>query len=325
MKSSKYNEELIVGINAVRRAAQLTENVLQRIDAGMMSKEDKSPVTIADFGSQALICKDLRDKFPDDPVIGEESSAALQIPENKDLLDQVIRCVSKSAIVNSVHEVCGWIDHGSHDQYTERFWALDPIDGTKGFIRGDQYAIALALIISGQPVAAVIGCPKLYGGIIYVSTIDCGTHTLPLVGYEMNNERRVFVSKETYAVQARYCESVVASHSSQDITANVIEKLGSPMKPIRMDSQVKYGLVASGSAEIYLRIPKPEYIEKIWDHAAGQAIVEAAGGKVTDLDGRPLDYTYGREFKNNRGVMATNSLLHTDVLRAIRKVDEKVG
>ena len=321
MKTSKYNYEITVAIEAVRRASKLTLNVLTMFDATMLTKQDKSPVTIADFGSQALICKTLKEKFPNDPVIGEESSTVLQEPDNIDTLNQVVKCVSKLAQVGSTQEVCNWIDHGSANYYSERFWTLDPIDGTKGFIRGDQYAVALALVVSGHPVAAIVGCPKLNNGIIFVSTIDCGTFKLPLNGYAMAGEQRVYVNDETDTTKIRYCESVELAHTSHSLSAQLFEKLGGTNKPIKMDSMAKYGIVASGDAEVYLRMPREGYVEKIWDHAPGQAIIEAAGGKVSDLDGKPLDYTCGRGFENNRGVIATNGLLHSDVLRAIEKLD----
>ena len=72
-------------------------------------------------------------------------------------------------------------------------------------------------------------------------------------------------------------------------------------------------------ADVYLRLPtRADYREKIWDHAAGALIVTEAGGRVTDVDGRPLDFTRGSSLLDNRGVLATNGLLHDRVLKAIR-------
>ena len=86
-----------------------------------------------------------------------------------------------------------------------------------------------------------------------------------------------------------------------------------------MDSQAKYGIVARGEAEIYLRMPtRADYREKIWDHAAGALIVEEAGGTVTDIMGRPLDFHHGRELSANRGVIVTNGRCHARVLEASR-------
>jgi 3'(2'), 5'-bisphosphate nucleotidase len=65
---------------------------------------------------------------------------------------------------------------------------------------------------------------------------------------------------------------------------------------------------------------KPDYREKIWDQAAGSIIVEEAGGKVTDLDGRELDFAQGRTLKKNRGICATNGIFHERALQALRAV-----
>jgi 3'(2'), 5'-bisphosphate nucleotidase len=87
-----------------------------------------------------------------------------------------------------------------------------------------------------------------------------------------------------------------------------------------MDSQCKYGLVARGDASLYLRIPAQNfYVEAIWDHAAGSIIVEEAGGRVTDLQGKVLDFSTGRKLAKNRGIIATNGQFHDQVLEAVRE------
>ena len=88
-----------------------------------------------------------------------------------------------------------------------------------------------------------------------------------------------------------------------------------------MDSQVKYGLVSRGDASIYLRLPtQKSYRENIWDHAAGSIIVEEAGGRVTDIQGKPLNFSVGNKLTNNRGVIATNGKLHDLLLKAVQQV-----
>src|SRR5262249_40103941 len=148
--------------------ARLCRQVAAEISPDVLAKKDKSPVTVADFGSQALICRALLESFPNDSVIAEEGSAELRLPENNRILDRVTRHVqavqslsSRSARQPSTAQVCDWIDHGGSTQYRDRFWTLDPIDGTKGFLRGEQYAIALALIVDGQVVVAALACPNL--------------------------------------------------------------------------------------------------------------------------------------------------------------------
>jgi 3'(2'), 5'-bisphosphate nucleotidase len=87
-----------------------------------------------------------------------------------------------------------------------------------------------------------------------------------------------------------------------------------------MDSQAKYGILARGEVTLYLRVPSPAepgYKEKIWDHAAGAIIAEEAGGRVTDILGRPLDFSSGIKMEKNHGILVTNGMLHDIVLKAL--------
>jgi 3'(2'), 5'-bisphosphate nucleotidase len=90
-----------------------------------------------------------------------------------------------------------------------------------------------------------------------------------------------------------------------------------------MDSQAKYAVLASGGGEIILRMlssKQPDYREKIWDQAAGSLILEEAGGKITDLTGLDLDFSTGRTLSKNRGVFASNSVLHDVVLETLKTI-----
>ena len=92
---------------------------------------------------------------------------------------------------------------------------------------------------------------------------------------------------------------------------------------LRVDSQVKYGVVATGNAEIYLRIPNPktpDYREKIWDHAAGSLVVEEAGGVVTDILGKRLDFSTGKTLKNNRGIIASVPVVHNLIIKILEEM-----
>ena len=91
-----------------------------------------------------------------------------------------------------------------------------------------------------------------------------------------------------------------------------------------MDSQAKYGAVARGEADFYIRMPSPktpDYREKIWDHGAGKIVVEEAGGRVTDIVGKDLDFTRGRKLEDNRGVLVSNGLFHDKIVEAIGNTD----
>jgi 3'(2'), 5'-bisphosphate nucleotidase len=125
----------------------------------------------------------------------------------------------------------------------------------------------------------------------------------------------------TDPVGAAFCESVEAAHAAHSVQAAIAARLGIRRPPVRIDSQCKYAVVARGEASIYLRLPsRTDYREKVWDHAAGALIIEAAGGRVSDLDGRPLDVSAGRFLARSHGIVATNGHLHAAVLAACREV-----
>lgn len=294
-----------------------------------MEKQDKSPVTIADFASQAVICEGIGLAFPNDPIIGEEDSAELRRPENQSFLDRILAELSQVSWSNSAEETCRWIDRGGASSFGPRFWTLDPIDGTKGFLRGEQYAISLALIVEGQVTVAVLGCPNLplnpsnphSGGSLFIAVRGRGAKVLPCFEEEIGTaSQNVRVSDVLQTSDLRMCESVESGHSAHDRSAVIASLLGVTKPGVRLDSQAKYAVVSRGEADVYLRLPtRADYREKIWDHAGGVLVVEEAGGRVTDIDGKPLDFTHGRELVANRGVLVTNGKLHDDVLRAIRE------
>ncbi|RKU08982.1 3'(2'),5'-bisphosphate nucleotidase [Candidatus Poribacteria bacterium] len=308
-------------MSAVFRAAQLCQQVqTDMVQTDAVEKADRSPVTVADFGSQALICQAIGEAFPEDVIVAEEDSQALQ--ENPQLMQRVTGYVdSFAAAIPSTQTVCDWIDRGG-GEVGERFWTLDPIDGTKGFLRGDQYAIALALIVNGEVKLGVLGCPNLpqklddpqaQRGCLFVAERDKGTQMLPLDGQD---SERIHISEATH----RFAESVESTHSDLDTHAQIAQQVGIIDPPIRMDGQGKYGVLARGEASVYIRLPNPatpDYRECIWDHAAGMIVVEEAGGVVTDVDGQALDFSQGRRMTGNRGILATNGKLHPQLLECI--------
>ncbi len=319
-----YDIEYRTAIEAVRSAASVCRAVQSQLDSTALKKDDRSPVTVADFGSQALICRALEEAFPDDPIIAEEDAHALQEPSNRDVLAHVVAEVGRIVPGADRDAVCRWINRGNASKYADRFWTLDPIDGTKGFLRGDQYAVALTLIVDGRVEVAALACPKLRAGddtegVVFAAHRGEGTDCLSLT--DGGAAEPVRVSDVTSGSGARFCESVESAHSSHTDAAAVAEHLGIVKAPFRIDSQAKYGIVARGDAEIYLRMTKHTgYVEKIWDHASGALVIEEAGGRVTDLNGKPLDFSRGVRLELNVGIAATNGHLHDAVLEALESV-----
>lgn len=317
-----YEQELAVAQAAVIAAAQLCEAVRRDMVPEAIEKADKSPVTVADYGAQAIICRALSEAFPADPVVGEEDAAELRSPAMADRLKQVTGFVTTVLGSTTPDQVAQWIDHGNGAP-ARRFWTLDPIDGTKGFLRGDQYAIALALIEDGDLKVGVLGCPALSlnqgnPGLLFTAVRGGGTWMQPIAGGEA---KQVQVVQPGDGDRLRFVESVEASHGNQAEQEAVAAAVGITQSSVRMDSQAKYGAVAAGEAALYLRLPSPkypDYREKIWDHAAGAIVVEEAGGRVTDMHGKPLDFYTAVKMMNNRGVVVSNGTIHNDVMTALK-------
>ncbi|MYC78272.1 3'(2'),5'-bisphosphate nucleotidase [Candidatus Poribacteria bacterium] len=309
-------------IDAVIKAMRLCEQVqAEMVPTDAIQKTDRSPVTVADFGSQALICKAIGDAFPDDVIVAEENAQALK--ENTSLLERVTGYVNRffhQGTPHSAETVCEWIDRGS-GEVGPNFWTLDPIDGTKGFLRRDQYAIALAYIVDGTVQLGVLGCPNLTDGnaergCLFVAIRGEGTRLYTKTGDFIE---QVHVSEAVH----RFAESVESTHGDSDAHSRIANALGITESPVRMDSQAKYGIVSRGEASLYIRLPNPtypDYRECIWDHAAGLIVVEEAGGTVTDANGAPLNFLTGKRMHENRGIVATNGKLHQHVLKALAKL-----
>jgi len=318
--------EVVIGIQAAVKASALCRRIRDDLVGGeSILKSDRSPVTVADYGSQAVICKLIRERFPNDTIVAEEDSKELRRPDHSKMLDQVTTYVNAFIPASSSNEVCSWIDFSSNT-VTDRFWALDPIDGTKGFLRGNQYAIALALVEDGMVRLGILACPNLYldtanplgeKGCVFLALRGKGSVQLDKNG---SNPRAISVHKVKNPSEATVTESVEADHADHLTHRRLAERLNITKPSVRMDSQAKYGILARGEVTLYLRVPssaEPGYKENIWDHAAGAIIAEEAGGKVTDILGRPLNFSCGVKMVKNHGILVSNGVLHELVLKAL--------
>ncbi|ATY67032.1 3 (2),5 -bisphosphate nucleotidase [Cordyceps militaris] len=348
----RYERELQVAELAVQRAAILTKRVFHEKAKGTVDKNDKSPVTIGDFGAQALIIAALQHSFPDDAIVAEEEAA--QLRADPALCDTIWQLVRSTALTDSSAEallggaipsadaMLDLIDKGnSPGGATGRIWTIDPIDGTKGFLRGGQYAVCLGLMVDGEVQVGVLGCPNLPvddaarltaasganqtddadHGVLLAAVQHHGAHSRPLTAGVLAAPKPIGMRALTDLAQATFCESVEAAHSAHGDQAQISAALGITAPSVRMDSQAKYASIARGAGDIYLRLPvKATYQEKIWDHAAGDLIVREAGGQVTDIHGKRLDFGAGRTLANNKGVVAAPAPVHGKVLAAVQEV-----
>ncbi len=324
----QYTQEAEFAIQVVSQAAKLGRRIQQEMVMPALSKQDRSPVTVADFASQALVAQRLQEVFPGAILVGEEGSAALKEPEQAALLEAVVRYVGEQVCGATAAQVCTWIDYGDADP-EERYWTLDPIDGTKGFLRGDQYVVALALVEHGRPVVAALGCPNLNrdgepdvggSGSVAFAVHGEGAWIMDLEG---GASRRMHTSDCSRPADCRMLRSFESGHTDPARLEGLKREMGIQAEPVLMDSQAKYVLLAIGHGEVIFRILSPEmpdYVERIWDHAAGSLIVEEAGGRVTDVGGKRLDFSRGRMLHGNVGVLATNGPLHAQALQALKAV-----
>ncbi|MBC8277169.1 MAG: 3'(2'),5'-bisphosphate nucleotidase, partial [FCB group bacterium] len=138
-----YEKELQAAIQAVRDAGNLCRMIRRDFHPdNAADKEDKSPVTVADYCAQAVISAELFRRFPEDMIVGEESIEDLT--DNANLLPQIVNYLKSSDGGFTEKQFIDSIARCGHTGGGGRFWTVDPIDGTKGFLRNDQYAVALA-------------------------------------------------------------------------------------------------------------------------------------------------------------------------------------
>jgi len=326
------DRDLSVAIRTVADACGVARTVQRDLNrVRQIAKDDKSPVTVADFAVQAIVAMDLADALGPSLVVGEESSGQLRSPDQAAVLAAVVNAVQTQHPRANANDVLSAIDACNHDATGPAYWTLDPIDGTKGFLRGQQYAIALALIEHGQVVLGVMGCPNLsldqYApldqadsrGAIYAASLGGGAWEID--SEDQSARRRIHSARFEPRSPIRACESVEAGHSKQDETARILRELGEAGTPARLDSQCKYAVVARGQADAYLRIPTGKgYVEKIWDHAAGAIIAVEAGAGVSDIAGAPLDFTRGRRLEANRGIVCAAAGLHERIIAVIARL-----
>ncbi|TXT08984.1 hypothetical protein VHUM_02458 [Vanrija humicola] len=348
---TKLVPEAELAVQAVLRGCYLTKSVQDTlVSKDTVIKKDKSPVTVADLSAQALISLHLLAHYPKDEIIGEEDTSELRA--NQPLREKVVSLVNEGFT-----RVDGW---GKNEKFSEeqilsavdagsavggptgRFWTIDPVDGTSGFIRHQQFAVCLALIIDGQVELGVIGCPNLGPepakigeeiipngkGVLMVAVRGEGSYSRPLDQEVYTKLTLPPTPPESNPLT--FLESVEAGHSAHGIQQRIGELLGVQRPSLRMDSQAKYACLARGEGGVYLRIPTKysggkDYQEKIWDHASGNLLIAESGGVCTDMNGKPLDFSRGRTLTGNEGIVAAGSEMHGRAVEAVKKAIQEAG
>lgn len=311
-------QEIIV---AVRDAVKVCQRVQDHylISNTKQSGNNKEPVTIADYGSQAIICRALQANYPEDAVVSEESGKQFLELVSEEQRANVLEILSEVLGTSvSLNEVVAWLDFGK-GKSASRTWVIDPIDGTKGFIALRHYAIACGLLIDGQVAEGIVAAPGYNdeGALFY--TTDGATYRAPLMDGE---GEKVVISARKESEDFVVVQSVEKQHASKSRMQLAREYAGLENAVLNeLDSMEKYALVACGDADLYLRLPREgaTYAHKIWDHVAGVALVKHAGGTVTDVDGSRLDFSQG-DILPNLGMVVSNGQRHDSIVKAVQKV-----
>jgi 3'(2'), 5'-bisphosphate nucleotidase len=263
-----YRREIELAVDLARRAGELIAG-LQGGALAVEQKADDSPVTVADRLADALIVAGLRDHFPDDAVLSEEAP-----------------------------------DDGTR-LHKPRVWMVDPIDGTKDFIRGlDGYAVMIGLLDGDRPVVGVVYQPV--AAKLYQARLGDGAWLSRGAGAPT----RLQVSTIADLDKIR----MVASRSHRTATIDrVRERLGISDELNVGSVGLKLGLIAEGVRDLYVN---PSGHSKLWDTCGPEAILVEAGGRLSDAHGQPLRWR-DPELGNVRGLIASNAIVHDAVVEKL--------
>lgn len=297
-------------IKAVERAIPLTLDMQAGITA--VDKPDSTPVTAADIATQIMINDSLARVTPAFGMISEESSDSL----SGNVLSEACKQLQSHGLDLSDNQAVERLDFGKgFEDYT---WVLDPIDGTKGYIRGAQYAIALALLHQGEVVLGVLGCPRHEfvddTGAVFFTAKGQKAWTMTLSG----NISLMSVDAISNPEDLQLTKGLINSERNTSFIEGVLASVNNTKAPIEIDGMGKYAQIAGGQASAYLRRGGTKRKESIWDHAAGTILLQEAGGVVTDLHGKPLDFSQGPTLSANEGIIASNGHIHTALVDAAK-------
>ncbi|KXS93502.1 hypothetical protein AC578_5472 [Pseudocercospora eumusae] len=347
---SRLQKELDVACAAVQHCAVLTKEIQKKTvgQHGQIAKSDFSPVTVGDFASQALLTAAIHGVFKDDKFLGEES--ADQLRENPQLLEQIWQLCEKArpafsasnlATPVSKGQLLDFIDFGGKNESSSngRTWVFDPIDGTATFLKGQQYAINCAFLIDGKEEVGIIGCPNVLASSETIKEDEIDKEGLGIMIYAIRGEG-AFVRPmrsdgqlapatklERHGDTAKSDSLIWSDCSTYTSTILLLHqklagKINTSWPGVDLfSSLMKYAALGLGRSHIVIRIFRyGSWRSNMWDHAGGVLIFEEVGGKVTDLEGKPIDFTTGRKMTNNHGLVCAPSSVHADLLKMVQQM-----
>ncbi|KAG9249896.1 uncharacterized protein F5Z01DRAFT_437755 [Emericellopsis atlantica] len=351
MTTVPYAEERAFAEATALRAAILTKRVQAKVQS--MTKDDFSPVTTADFAAQALLIASLRQRFPGDGFVGEEDAADLR---SHDALRRTVfehvrsmadGATTKLATPQTEEEMLALIDLGGRGQGGKhgRFWVMDPVDGTRTFLEQHQYAVSLSLIEDGREVVGVLCCPnlRLQDGRVVERSVDRDGLGVMLTAVRGQGATVRYLSASPESTPYPLPEAqplarlttparlsdlhIVDARASTAVRHDVVEQLAQQLGARYPGTEVwsshmRYASLILGGADCQIRVPRPDKVSNvcIWDHAGAQLIFTEMGGRITDLDGRAMDFGAGRKMDANRGMIVAREGVHAQLLRDVKAI-----
>jgi len=331
-------------------------------------KADASPVTVADLACQGVVNTELMNSGliagpmdRDAPgMLGEESGSILTGADAGGTMDAVLAVLRGSGVMESItgDDLLRAIDAAKVAEYRraaplpERYWTLDPIDGTKGFIKGRAYAVCLALIERGQPTVCALACPKLnpdrladalephaMGCLVLAERLSrpgsAGRHDLDTflwgpvwsVPFAADGspdwdlaDAQPALPEVPSGAQPRWTEGLERSPRDVRVLDQVMRVVGGS-RTIAMDSQAKYATVSRGQSDVYLRPAPRSWGMRVWDHAAGVGLCQASGRLATDLRGHPVEFSTGYAL-SGQGMLVAPPGLQNRILEALAGIPD---
>ncbi|KJZ74395.1 hypothetical protein HIM_06205 [Hirsutella minnesotensis 3608] len=354
---SPYQRELTIAFGALQKASQLSQSIISSQDKGVIEKEDLSPVTVADFAIQALLIATFKHAFPGDRFVGEEDAVSLR--ENEALRERVWNLLERLRVdegdtlpcqlPRTKDQMCDFIDEAGSSvpggEGSGRTWIFDPIDGTKTYLRGELYAINVALLVDGKQMLGAVGCPNLSmnakgpisnadvasagEGCIVFAVKGHGAFVRPMQGsIEAVQPTRLsrVDARSSDAIHFVTCVNLVDS-ALDGVHEVVARKLGAEYPGCDLVPWVlRWAALALGLGNTTVWVYKRrDRSAKAWDHAGAMLLFEETGGRITDVLGRPIDLAAGRKMSANFGFVAAPDQLHERVLQAVHEVLREQG
>jgi 3'(2'), 5'-bisphosphate nucleotidase len=270
-----FERELQSAVELARQAGRILMEIYVK-DFTVAYKSKNDPVTEADQLVNAFLVNELRQRFPEDGIVAEETA------------DQ------------------------SEARLKRRCWFVDPLDGTKEFIaKNGEFSVMIGLAVDGASTLGVVYQPstdKLYRGVVGAGA-----------ALEWKGQTRALrVSDQADPSQLRLVVS--RSHRPESIE-QIMTRLGATQEMPSGSVGIKVGLIAEQTADLYVHVSDKS---SLWDACGPEAVLKAAGGCFTHVDGSQVEYR-ATEMANKKGILACNNAAYAPVLEAVRDVSRAVG